>query len=147
MKRGEVAMARVRSISHTHPQTDSTDHASESSVCVCVWKPQNRRTQPIPSCAYERFLQTQTLVYIQSMIFKSVPKNNDFDVWNVCLHFSTSAVWYQHAKFSNALLKFSEGNKKMLEPDCWVWKDKKWEQTCIKQEELICGYICIYTSH
>lgn len=88
VKRGEVVMAGVRSISHTHPQTDWTDHASESSVGACVCE--NRRAQQIPPCVSKRSLQTQTLVYIQSRIFKSVPKNNRFDVWNVCLHFSTA---------------------------------------------------------
>lgn len=33
VKRGEVVMAGVRSISHTHPQTDSADQASER-LCV-----------------------------------------------------------------------------------------------------------------
>lgn len=35
VKRGEVVMAGVRSISHTHPRTDSADQASERS-CVCA---------------------------------------------------------------------------------------------------------------
>lgn len=51
-------------------------HLSARLVRVC----ENRRAQQIPSCVSKRSLQTQTLVYIQSRIFKSVPKNNRFDV-------------------------------------------------------------------
>lgn len=111
MKRGEVAMAEVRSISHTHPQTDSTDHASERSVSACVQKNQNRRALQIPPRVSKRSLQTQTLVYIQSRIFKSVPKNNRFDV------LERLPTLFEHAKFSKALLKFTEGKKEMWETD------------------------------
>lgn len=51
VKRGEVAMAEVRSISHMHPQTDSTDHASERSVSACVRKPPKQESATnSPAC-------------------------------------------------------------------------------------------------
>lgn len=48
VKHGEVAMAGVRSISHTHPQTDSKDHASERSVSTCVRKPKTGERNKFP---------------------------------------------------------------------------------------------------
>ncbi len=63
VKHGEVAMAGVRSISHTHPQTDSTDHASETSVCVCVKTPKQENATNSLLCLRKAFANSNSSLH------------------------------------------------------------------------------------
>lgn len=64
-------------------------HLSARLVRVCAKTPKTGERYKFPRVFPKDLCKTQTLVYIQSRIFKSVPKNNRFDV------FGTSAYTFR----------------------------------------------------